>query len=573
MRIIVNFYVTVIVALCIIPHVIAQTTTTKLEERFATSANAAIIADTQYADVIFEDWNKNEVAIEAVIESEELSKGEIDQLLKGWQINVQGNSSGVRIISRGAPAAVTVALGNTQVRGVNDLISSSMQMMQPVMQNMISPMLEQCASMQLPAAYYKGMDAISFDYQAYKRDGTKYLEQYKRKVEQTFGEDFDVVMKKWEQSNKKKVAAGQGLAGSSLLGMPKSPFGKDMSFDSAQYNRDKKAYVAAMNKKYGTSVNLSQVEKWRQDIQDWGDDFGDDMKAWGERFGKQFGGSAEALGANFGRALESDMAAMGQNVGKAMQGWSDDFAQKLQQMAEEQGGSLKKTVTRDANGNVSTQMTYSFSGGSPAVAASKPKGSYKRKIVVHMPKDARLDLNVRHGNIQIESATNARVNLAHGDFIAETISGDKTLINVAYSPVDVASWDYGTLRASYLKNCVIEKAKSINIDSRASSIVIKELEDAAVITGSFGELSIPKLGKNFKTLNISVENSDVVLNLPETPFHFNFNGVRSRLNYPKSLDAKVMEGYNSSMVNGFYKSRNTDSIIAISSKYSDIVLN
>ena len=573
MRIIVNFYVTVIVALCIIPHVIAQTTTTKLEERFATSANAAIIADTQYADVIFEDWNKNEVAIEAVIESEELSKEEIDQLLKGWQINVQGNSSGVRIISRGAPAAVTVALGNTQVRGVNDLISSSMQMMQPVMQNMISPMLKQFSSMQLPAAYYKGMDAISFDYQAYKRDGTKYLEQYKRKVEQTFGEDFDVVMKKWEQSNKKKVAAGQGLAGSSLLGMPKSPFGKDMSFDSAQYNRDKKAYVAAMNKKYGTSVNLSQVEKWRQDIQDWGDDFGDDMKAWGERFGKQFGGSAEALGANFGRALESDMAAMGQNVGKAMQGWSDDFAQKLQQMAEEQGGSLKKTVTRDANGNVSTQMTYSFSGGSPAVAASKPKGSYKRKIVVHMPKDARLDLNVRHGNIQIESATNARVNLAHGDFIAETISGDKTLINVAYSPVDVASWDYGTLRASYLKNCVIEKAKSINIDSRASSIVIKELEDAAVITGSFGELSIPKLGKNFKTLNISVENSDVVLNLPETPFHFNFNGVRSRLNYPKSLDAKVMEGYNSSMVNGFYKSRNTDSIIAISSKYSDIVLN
>ena len=573
MRIIVNFYVTVIVALCIIPHVIAQTTTTKLEERFATSANAAIIADTQYADVIFEDWNKNEVAIEAVLDSQELSKEEIDQLLKGWQINVQGNSSGVRIISRGAPAAVTVALGNTQVRGVNDLISSSMQMMQPVMQNMISPMLEQFSAMQLPAAYYKGMDAISFDYQAYKRDGTKYLEQYKRKVEQTFGEDFDVVMKKWEQSNKKKVAAGQGLAGSSLLGMPKSPFGKDMSFDSAQYNRDKKAYVAAMNKKYGTSVNLSQVEKWRQDIQDWGDDFGDDMKAWGERFGKQFGGSAEALGANFGRALESDMAAMGQNVGKAMQGWSDDFAQKLQQMAEEQGGSLKKTVTRDANGNVSTQMTYSFSGGSPAVAASKPKGSYKRKIVVHMPKDARLDLNVRHGNIQIESATNARVNLAHGDFIAETISGDKTLINVAYSPVDVASWDYGTLRASYLKNCVIEKAKSINIDSRASSIVIKELEDAAVITGSFGELSIPKLGKNFKTLNISVENSDVVLNLPETPFHFNFNGVRSRLNYPKSLDAKVMEGYNSSMVNGFYKSRNTDSIIAISSKYSDIVLN
>ncbi|MGO4911715.1 hypothetical protein [Leeuwenhoekiella sp. W20_SRS_FM14] len=550
----------------------AQTTNTKFNERFSTRADVTINADTQYADVVFENWNKNEVAVEAVIESEDLSKEEINELLKGWQVQVQGNSNAVQILSRGAPAAVNIALSDVQMRGANDLIASSMQMMQPMMKNMLSPMLEQFSGMKLPAEYYKGMKNISFDYNAYKRDGEKYLEQYKKKIEANFGEDFDAVMKKWERNNQKKVAAGQGLAGSSLLGMPKSPFSKQMNFDADAYKRDKKGYVSAMNKKYGTSVSVSQTDKWRSDMEAWGADFNKDMKAWGERFGKQFGGSTEALGANFSRALESDMAALGQNIGKAMEGWSDSFAKKLEQMAEQQGGNLQKTVTRDANGNVSTQMTYSFTGSNvPNVA--KPKGSYKRKIVVRMPNDAKLDLNVRHGNIKIAEATNAKVNLSHGDFIANTISGDKTFINVAYSPVDVATWDYGTLQASYTKSCVIDKAKSININSRASSIVINELQDAAVITGSFGELSIPKLGKNFKTLNISVENSDVVLNLPDTPFHFNFNGVRSRLNYPKSLDAKVMEGYNSSMVNGFYKSRNTDSIIAISSKFSDIVLN
>lgn len=572
MRLVVRLCVLAVVGI-FIPQIQAQTKNSKFEERFSTNANVAIIADTQYADVIFENWNKNEVAVEAVIESEDLSKDEINQLLKGWQVSVQGNSNAVQIISRGAPATVNIAFGEIQqMRGVNDLIASSMQMMQPVMENMLGPMLEQFSGMQLPAAYYNGMKNISFDYNAYKRDGEKYLEQYKKKIETNFGEDFDAVMKKWERNNKKKVEAGQGLAGSSLLGMPKSPFGKEMTFDADAYKRDKKGYVSSMNKKYGTSVTVGQADKWRSDMEDWGVGFNEDMKAWGERFGKQFGNSSEALGANFSKALESDMAALGQNIGKAMEGWSDNFSKKIEQMAEQQGGNLKKTVTRDANGNVSTQMTYSYSS-TEAAPVSKPKGSYKRKIVVHMPNNAKLDLNVRHGNINIAEATNARVNLSHGDFNANTISGDKTFINVAYSPVDVAIWDYGTLQASYIKKCVIDKAKSININSRASSIVINELQDAAVITGSFGELSIPKLGKNFKTLNISVENSDVVLNLPETPFHFNFNGVRSRLNYPKSIDAKVMEGYNSSMVNGFYKSRNTDSIIAISSKFSDIVLN
>ncbi len=555
-----------------LPALVAQTKTDKLDERFTTEAEVAILADTQYADVVFEDWNKNEVGIEAYIESENLSQQELDQLLKGWQVSVQGNSKAVRIISNAVPLAANLAMGDMQVRGINDLISSSMQMMQPVMQNMLDPMLQQFAAVQLPADQYKAMKNVSFDYAAYKRDGTKYLEQYKKKIEQNLGEDFDAVMKKWERNNKQKVEAGQGLAGSSLLDMPKSPFGKNMSFDGNAYARNKKGYVAAMNKKYGTSVSVTEVDKWRKDIDSWGADFSKDMQAWGERYGKQFGGSTETLGARFGKALESDVMALGGNIDKAMQGWSDDFAKKLEQMAEQQGGNLQKTVTRDANGNVSTQMTYSFSSNAP-VASAKPRGTYKRKIVIHMPKDAKLDLNVRHGNIKIGEAKNAKVNLSHGDFMAETISGDKTLINVAYSPVDVASWDYGTLQATYLKNCVIDKAKSITVNSRASSIVINELEDAAVITGSFSELSIPKLGKNFKTLNINVESSDVVLNLPESPFHFNFNGVRSRLNYPTRIDAKVMEGYNSNMVNGFYKTRNTDSLIAISSKFSDIVLN
>ena len=36
-----------------------------------------------------------------------------------------------------------------------------------------------------------------------------------------------------------------------------------MSLAVAAFNRDKKAYIYVMNKKYGTNVSVSQVDQWR----------------------------------------------------------------------------------------------------------------------------------------------------------------------------------------------------------------------------------------------------------------------------------------------------------------------
>ena len=70
------------------------------------------------------------------------------------------------------------------------------QMIQPVMQQ---PNVCHFAAVCIYADSWRilqRMNVFSFDYQAYKRDEAKYLEQYKRKIEQNLGEDFDVVMKK-----------------------------------------------------------------------------------------------------------------------------------------------------------------------------------------------------------------------------------------------------------------------------------------------------------------------------------------------------------------------------------------
>ena len=53
-------YAKLLAVLVFIPQANAQTTNSKLNERFATNANVAILTESQYADIVFEDWNKNE---------------------------------------------------------------------------------------------------------------------------------------------------------------------------------------------------------------------------------------------------------------------------------------------------------------------------------------------------------------------------------------------------------------------------------------------------------------------------------------------------------------------------------
>ena len=534
----------------------AQEKTERLTERYDTSENVTILIDAQNTDVIFEDWNKDEVEIEAILETEGLTEAEIEQLKNAWQIEVQGNSGTIQVRSNG-DSGMGLALNEIPMGNLDKIVSSSISMLEPMMRNMITPMMQGLSGNQLPQAYFEKIDSVSFDYEAYRREGEKYLKAYKQQIQSNFGGDFQELMSQLQNENtvgRQKINGA--IAG--LKGMPKSPFGKNLNFNGNAYEENKKEYIDALNKRFGTKATIKEVDKWLEE-----------MEVWGEDFGESFGKNMEQWGENYGEAMEESMQAWGQNMGAAMENWGAQFGEQMEQMAQNNNGNYSKTVTRDANGNViGTQMSYSVTGTKPNASL----GKVKRTIVVHKPKEAKLDLDVRHGNIKIGEAKNARVNLSHGAFYAKTIDGDRTYLTMAYSPIDVASWNYGTLQTSYVKHCVIDKAENINVDSRTSNIVINEIGSSAIIKGSFGELTIPKLGRDFKTINISLNNSELVLTLPDAPYNFSYNGTRSALHYPKTLEAKVMRGYDSQMLNGYNKKKDAGGSVLISSKFSEIVV-
>ena len=144
---------------------------------------------------------------------------------------------------------------------------------------------------------------------------------------------------------------------------------------------------------------------------------------------------------------------------------------------------------------------------------------------------------------------------------------------MAYSPVKVAYWDYGVLSTEFVKNCTIDKAVSIKLNSNSSDVVINELQKIGVLTGSFGKLDINNLGSGFETLNISLENSDLELNVPDTAFNFTFNGMQSKIKHPSNLKLKSTKSYDNEILNGYNKSREGNANITIKANFSDVLIN
>jgi len=444
--------------------------TSKLKNSYKTSANVTVELDSRYTNIIVENWDKNEVVVEAYLNGNSGNKKATKELLENWQVKTSKNGDRVKINSSGG--------GNTNINmnldldlsGLEEPLSMLPEMLQPMMNELVGPLLANIAQNPLPEGFADDMEEMKFDYSAYKKDGDKYLEKWESKMDKKFGKEYEAKMEKWAAEVEK---------------------------NSEEWEKEYEVKMEA-----------------------WGKDFEKDMEAWGEKFGKKM----EAWGENFGKQFEANMEA---NGGKMFAGNSD-------------GNSSKNQKT----------------------------------IRIKVPKDAKLELNVRHGELKLGSTVkNLKADLSHSRLSANRLTGQNTRVKAAYTPVKVAHWDYGVLSTEFVKNCTIDKAVSIKLESNSSDVVINELQKTGVLSGSFGKLEIKNLGSGFQDLNISLENSDLELSVPETAFNFSFNGMQSNIKHPATMKLKSTKSYDNEMLNGYFKSKNGSGNITIKANYSDVLIN
>lgn len=446
-------YNLMVVLLCCSAAGMAQS---KLQETFRTNPDVSVVIDARHTNVIVENWDRNEVEIEAYLEGDDSEERTRQEQLDAWKLQTSGNAREVRITSGGG----TNSSFNMDMTALNAPMAKLPEMMEPLM-NMMGPLLKGIANNPLPPGMFENMGDLDFDYEAYQEDGDAYMKEWEKKIEEKFGEDFEVKMEKWSQN-----------------------------------------FKSEMSQEMEDSIEKS-MEKWGEEfevsMEEWGEEFGKSMESWGQQFGKQ-------MAVQFGKEGTSETTARA-----------------------------------------------------------------KRTIKVKMPHQGRVELIQRHGNVQLKGEIkNLQAELSHSNLSAQTISGDQTRVRASYTPIKIGQWNYGVLNTSYVPSCQIETVKSLKLTSNSSELEIGEILETAIITGTFGKLDIDGLGASFQTVDLTLENSDLSLRLPKSALIFNYNGSQSNLDYPGSIQGTSQKNYDSEIINGFQKSRDTRATVNIKAEYSNV---
>ncbi|MGY5849790.1 hypothetical protein [Salegentibacter sp. F14] len=447
---------------------IAQTKT--LDKSYKVDNDVEIRINSSHTNIVIDYWDKNEVKVESLLDTKGMDEEARKKLTEDWKPEIKASAGEIEINS--GPVAMN---WEKSMEGLEEPLAQLPEMLGPLMEN-LGPLLESITNNPLPPEFAESMGNIKFDYEAYRKDGDKYLERFEKEMEGNFGEDFEKAMEKWAEE-----------------------------FE-----------------------NNPNMKKFEMDMEAWGESFGEDMEAWGEEFGKK-------------------MEAWGENFGQDMEKWAEQFEADME----------------NSNGDL----------GKIRVLKSKD-GSAKKTLKLNIPRKSSLNLEVRHGDVQLSgTTTNLKADLSHSRFTATTIGGKKTEVKAAYTPVKVKNWNYGVLSASYVKEFEIDKALSIKLDSKSSDIVFHEIGETGILSGSFGKLSIGKLDAGFKNLDVSLQNSDMELSLPDTAFNFSYNGTKSKIKTPSALKLTSSKSYDNESLNGYNKTRDANASVTIKASFSDVLLN
>ena len=163
----------------------------------------------------------------------------------------------------------------------------------------------------------------------------------------------------------------------------------------------------------------------------------------------------------------------------------------------------------------------------------------KKKIIIKMPKDAKLNLNVRRSQLKIAELNNIDANLNYSGLQIDELTGNDCKISAKYSKVDIANAETLDLELKYSKDVNIGNVQELISLSKTSNLVIENLGQKAIIEGTFGELDIKNINDNFAFIDINLKNSSATLKIPHDDINFYINSKSSDFNQNTRIDFKM----------------------------------
>lgn len=520
-----------IIALCILTsYGFAQQQLNKTSQSIKVNKEVEIDLNTSYVEIEIDTWNKDIVEVEAFLESDKLSKEELKNALDAWKLDIDASSDKV-IISTQAGSNFGLVSNKDYDELLRDLEFELADIPEipelgllpeiPEIPNL--PEMPEIPEFPELPEIPDGITTITFDYDRYQKEGENYLEEWSKKYEKEGGEELQKAMEAWAKK-----------------------------FGESDYQKKME--------KWGDEYAKRFEGKWAKEMEVWGEKFGEDyakeMEAWGEKFGKEWEEKMEAWGQRFGKQME-----------RQAQRWEKSATRISEQKAKMAEREAMRAMREAEHSETMTLRNQQRRERQEAMQYGLGKSNKVKKVIkLKIPKKAKLNMNVRHGELKLSSVIhNAKGDISHSFLVAENIDGGDTSINVSYSPVVINTWKLGTLNLNFVDKAQVKDATNIVLNSKSSNIIIEELSDTGIIDGSFGDLTISNLAESFRTLNLVLENSDALVNLPkQTHYNVYFKGTRSKLNN-KPTSQKTIRNYP--------EDKNSERTIMVNAKFSSVIMN
>lgn len=511
----------------------AQEKVTKVSQSFKVDKDVILDLDTSHCNIIFDTWNKNEVSIEAYIESDELTREELEEVAQGWNLDIDGTTDAVSIKTLGGHAShsysfatrgdysdeVKRALQNLKFE-LADLSDLNFEFDFKDVHVMEFPEMPEMPEMPELPELPEGARAITFDYEAYKKDGDAYLEKWSKKFESKYGKDYAKKMEAWGEK-----------------------FGEQW------------------NEKFGEDY-AKKMEAWGEKFgEEWGEKFGEKMEAWGERFAKQMERQAELIERQAERTAE--LRKKDAETRKA------SIAKRRAEIMEKRAELKDKMVERRAK--LAEQREQQAKQRAVIVQKFKSNGTrhshLKKTIVIKMPKKAKVKADVRHGELEFASVLDdVQADLSHTIFRAAGINGSNTSINAAYAPVYVSNWNLGELNLNHVKQAELKKVDHLVLNCNSSNVKINNVVRSAIIDSNIGDIKILKVDDTFTNLNFIFQNNKAYIVMPNVDYSINYKGKHSHVVHPNNTSGKKD-------ISSFSISNTeTNKTVTVNAKYSKVII-
>lgn len=170
----------------------AQKESKTFQERFTVAEDAVVDINTSYADIEFETWDKDEVAITATITLEGATKEEAENYFENSPIKILGNSKKIMISSKSNNNTFL-----THFDSHSDFDHSYLRIEVPEIASFVVNVPQIAPFPEMPPLPLT--EAFSFDYEAYQKDGDKYMKKWQKNFEKSFDKKHQKRLEEWAE--------------------------------------------------------------------------------------------------------------------------------------------------------------------------------------------------------------------------------------------------------------------------------------------------------------------------------------------------------------------------------------